>query len=57
MGKMEIAIFTKEVADCLQARGFELIRTGGKSNNIYYFEDSKHLTIALDEIISGLTLL
>lgn len=53
---MEIAIFTKEVADCLQARGYELIRVGGRSETIYYFEDSDYIRIAIDEILSSITI-
>lgn len=51
---MEIAIFTKEVADCLQARGYELIRVGGSSKNIFFFEDSNYINIAIDEILSSI---
>ena len=52
---MEIAIFTKEIANELIKRGYDLQRIGGKGQeNIFYFIDSKNLRADLDDILSSL---
>lgn len=52
---MEIAIFTKEIANELIKRGYDLQRIGGKGQeNIFYFIDSENLRVDLDDILSSL---
>lgn len=50
---MEIAIFTKMVAEQLEERGFKIVRVGGRNEKIFYFVDSDELRIALDEILEN----
>lgn len=45
---MEIAIFTKEIADELIVRGFTLV---GRSKLAWFFEDSTLLQETVEELI------
>lgn len=47
----ELAIFTKQVADELIKRGYELKR---EQKNIYFFLDSEKLRAAIDDILSNI---
>ena len=49
----EVAIFTEAIARELQERGFELVRIGGKNENIYYFQESVSLWAAVDELLEA----
>jgi hypothetical protein len=48
---IEIAIFTEEIAEELMARGFQMV---GKSKLAWFFEDSKEIEVAIEEIIKFL---
>ena len=49
----EVAIFTEAIARELQERGFELVRIGGRNENIYYFQESVSLWAAVDELLEA----
>ena len=49
----EVPIFTEAIARELQERGFELVRIGGRNENIYYFQESMSLWAAVDELLEA----